>query len=99
MSMKNKRPFYLSAAKFRRHLQKEIQAWLGYHFRDLDDRSPDNNVREVLADIKKKSGGMIYATLDKRTREVNITVAVPGRFIRQLEHVDDHGADVEKEAA
>ena len=26
MSMKNKRPFYLSAAKFRRHLVKEIPA-------------------------------------------------------------------------
>ncbi|MCK9229069.1 MAG: hypothetical protein M0P30_14990 [Syntrophorhabdaceae bacterium] len=99
MSMKNKRPFYLSAGKFRRHLQKEIQQWLGYHFCDLNDRSPDRNVQGLLADIRKKTGGMVYATLDKRSRQVSITVKVPVNYVYQLEYVDDHGADVEKKAA
>jgi len=92
-----KYPVPLSPSKFRRHIERQIQNWLGYIFRDLNPRSPDKNVQELLNEISRKTGGIVRATLSRRSRQVSITVNIPLGYFYDLEGVEE--ADKERKAA
>jgi len=83
----------LSPSKFRHHIEKQIQRWLGYTFRDLNFRSPDKNVQELLDDIQRKTGGIVRATLSRRSRQVSISVTIPLTYFYQLEDVEETGKE------
>ena len=83
----------LSPSKFQYHIQRRIQHWLGYIFRDLNPRSPDKNVQELLNDISKKTGGIVWARLSRRSRQVSITVKIELNYFYQLEDVEEAGKE------
>jgi len=87
----------LSPSKFQHHIQKQIQHWLGYIFRDLNPRSPDKNVQELLSDISTKTGGIVWARLSRRNRRVSITVKINLDYFYQLEDIEE--TDKERKAA
>jgi len=72
-----KRRVFMSSSKFRRHIEREIQNFIQYAFRDINLRSPDAIVFGQLQDINKKSGGIIKARLSYRSRKVAISVSLP----------------------
>ncbi|MCK9228656.1 MAG: hypothetical protein M0P30_12860, partial [Syntrophorhabdaceae bacterium] len=71
------------------------ERWLAYNFRDLSksqrSRPPRRRQERDWQDDLCDAG--------QRARVVSITATVPVKHFYQLGHADDHGADVEKEAA
>lgn len=89
----------LSASKFKRHIETEIKEFLAYVFRELNFRSPDKNVRDLLDDIERKTGGVVKARLSYRSRKVSITVDVDLGYYYQLEDIDGTTSESEKKEA
>jgi len=89
----------LSASKFKRHIETEIKEFLAYVFRELNFRSPDKNVRDLLDDIRKQTGGIVNARLSYRGRKVSITVDVELGYYYQLEDIDGTTSESEKKEA
>lgn len=89
----------LSASKFKRHVEREIKEYLAYVFRELNFRSPDKNVRDLLEDIRRQTGGIVNARLSYRGRKVSITVDVGLSYFYQLEDIDATAEEPEKRKA
>lgn len=72
-----------SPSKFKYNIHKQIQWFLGYIFRDVNLRSPNNVIRDNLTDIFNKTGGLVSARFDSYTKRINIKVNIPTEYYYQ----------------
>ena len=79
----------LSPSLFKKHIIKEIRAFLDYTYYNLNPRSPSSNIRDLLSDINKASGGVVHARLKinywTKARTVEFTVSIPTEWHQPLD--------------
>jgi hypothetical protein len=83
----------LSPALFKRHITKEIRTFLDYTFCNLNPRSPSSNIRDLLSDINKASGGVVCARLKTnywtKERTVEFTLRLPTEWRQTIDKEAD----------
>jgi hypothetical protein len=77
-----------SPSKFKKHVTREIQEFLGYVFRDVNPQSPRTHIMDALKDINHRTGGIVHAWLRQRkgspvgTIEIKISIPVDSWVLR-----------------
>lgn len=75
----------LSPSKFKAHIHKETLEFITYLFKDMNRNSSISQIVDYVADVRKKTGGIVDGRTFKRKGYVEIYVNLPTRWVIDID--------------